>query len=156
MRRRAVLDCVVVGAGPAGLAASTALTAARVQHLVLERGQPGQTWRDQRWDSLRLNNPAEMNQMLGPQTPGSYLTAAQVADRLTDLARSAPIRPHTRVHRLTATNASYLLDTDTGPISARTVVIASGGENVPITPALARGLPDRVIQLHAAGYRNPD
>ena len=40
MRRRAVLDCVVVGAAPAGLAASTALTAAGIQHL-LELGQPG-------------------------------------------------------------------------------------------------------------------
>ena len=71
MHPRAALDGVVVGAGPAGLAASTALTAAGVEHLVLERGQPGQSWRDQRWDSLRLNNPAEMNQMLGPQTPGA-------------------------------------------------------------------------------------
>ncbi len=156
MHSRAALDSVVVGAGPAGLAASTALIAAGVEHLVLERGQPGQTWRDQRWDSLRLNNPAEMNQMLGPQTPGSYLTAAQVADRLTAVARSAPIQPHTSVHRLTVANGRYLLDTDIGPISARTVVIASGGENVPVIPALATGLPDRVSQLHAADYRNPD
>lgn len=43
-----MMDCVVVGAGPAGLAASTALTERGVDHLVLERGQVGQMWRTQR------------------------------------------------------------------------------------------------------------
>jgi 2-polyprenyl-6-methoxyphenol hydroxylase-like FAD-dependent oxidoreductase len=32
-----MIDCVVAGAGPAGLAASAALTARAVDHLVLER-----------------------------------------------------------------------------------------------------------------------
>jgi hypothetical protein len=48
-------DCVVVGAGPAGLAASLALDARGVDHVVLERGRAGETWRSQRWDSFRLN-----------------------------------------------------------------------------------------------------
>jgi Pyridine nucleotide-disulphide oxidoreductase len=43
----------VVGAGPAGLATSCELTKAGVEHVVLERGQIGQTWRD-RWDSFCL------------------------------------------------------------------------------------------------------
>jgi putative flavoprotein involved in K+ transport len=154
--KRHIIDCVVVGAGPAGLAASSALTAVGIDHLVLERVQPGQTWRDQRWDSLRLNNPAAMNQMLGPQPPQTYLTAAQVVHRLTALARSAPLRPDTTVRRLTPTNGRYQLDTDSGPLLARTVIVASGGENVPVTPALATALPARVTQLHAADYRNPD
>jgi putative flavoprotein involved in K+ transport len=64
-----MIDCAVVGAGPAGLAASAALTQRGVEHLVLERGRVGQSWRDQRWDSLRLNNPGWMNPMLGEQPP---------------------------------------------------------------------------------------
>jgi putative flavoprotein involved in K+ transport len=55
--RDAVIDCAAVGAGPAGLAASAALTGHGVEHVVLERGRVGQSWREQRWDSLRLNNP---------------------------------------------------------------------------------------------------
>lgn len=55
--RDTVIGCVVVGAGPAGLAASAALTARGVEHLVLERGRVGQTWRSQRWESMRLNHP---------------------------------------------------------------------------------------------------
>ncbi|HEX5878774.1 MAG TPA: NAD(P)-binding domain-containing protein [Actinomycetota bacterium] len=55
--RDAVIDCAVVGAGPAGLAASAALSRRGVEHVILERGRVGQSWREQRWDCLRLNNP---------------------------------------------------------------------------------------------------
>jgi len=43
------VDVAVVGAGQAGLSLSHELTTAGVEHLVLERGRVGQTWRD-RWD----------------------------------------------------------------------------------------------------------
>lgn len=39
------VDCVVVGAGPAGLAASRALSDRGIEHVVLERGRVGETWR---------------------------------------------------------------------------------------------------------------
>ena len=44
-----MIDCAVVGAGPAGLAASLALAECRVDHVVLERDRVDATWRDQRW-----------------------------------------------------------------------------------------------------------
>jgi putative flavoprotein involved in K+ transport len=50
-------DCVVVGAGPAGLAVSAALADHGVEHVVLERDRVAETWRTQRWDSFRLNTP---------------------------------------------------------------------------------------------------
>jgi cation diffusion facilitator CzcD-associated flavoprotein CzcO len=50
-------DCIVVGAGPAGLAMSEALTERGVSHRVLERGEVGHSWRTQRWAGLRLNSP---------------------------------------------------------------------------------------------------
>jgi putative flavoprotein involved in K+ transport len=56
-RRPRMIDSVVVGAGPAGLATSAALSERGVEHVVLERGRAGSSWRTQRWDSLRLNNP---------------------------------------------------------------------------------------------------
>src|SRR5262245_13995962 len=46
----------VVGAGQAGLATSRELSKAGVEHVVLERGRVGQTWRD-RWDSFCLVTP---------------------------------------------------------------------------------------------------
>jgi cation diffusion facilitator CzcD-associated flavoprotein CzcO len=52
-----LIDCVLVGAGPAGLATSVALSARGVEHVVLERGRVGESWRTQRWESFRLNMP---------------------------------------------------------------------------------------------------
>lgn len=153
--RDTVTDCVVVGAGPAGLAASAALTRRGIDHLVLERGRVGQSWRDQRWDSLRLNNPGWMNPMLGEQAPGTYLTAGEVVERLDKLAAACPVREGVRVARLAPDGHRWTLVTNDGELHARSVVVASGGENLPRLPRMARALPGRVAQYHAADYRNP-
>ena len=50
-----MLDLVIVGAGHAGLAASQVAAVAGLEHLVLERGEVGQSWRTQRWDSFTMN-----------------------------------------------------------------------------------------------------
>lgn len=150
-----VIDCVVVGAGPAGLAASSSLSKYGVDHVVLERARPGETWRTQRWDSLHVNNPAFMNAMLGEQEPDTYLSRQEVVQRLEKLASRAPVSAGIDVVGVARHNGRWLLRTSDGELQARTIVVASGGENVPRVPALAGRLPDRIIQRHAATYRNP-
>jgi len=149
------IDCVVVGAGPAGLAASAALTGRDVEHVVLERGRPGQTWRSQRWDSFRLNTPGWANAMLGWQERDAFLTAGEVVQRLDDLAAGCPVHTGVPVRRLDQHADRFVLDTGAGRVQSRAVVIATGGENVPQVPALARYLPTHVAQLHTGGYRDP-
>ena len=51
-----LIDVVVIGGGQAGLATSYELTQAGVEHVVLERGRIGQSWRG-RWDSFCLVTP---------------------------------------------------------------------------------------------------
>ena len=51
------IDVVIIGAGSAGLATSHLLSRGGVDHIVLERGEIGQSWRSQRWDSFTLNTP---------------------------------------------------------------------------------------------------
>ena len=48
---------VVVGAGHAGLAMSRRLTERSIDHVVLERGEVANSWRTQRWPTLRLLTP---------------------------------------------------------------------------------------------------
>jgi putative flavoprotein involved in K+ transport len=48
---------VVIGAGHAGLAMSRRLTERSIDHIVLERGEVANSWRTQRWPSLRLLTP---------------------------------------------------------------------------------------------------
>ena len=50
-------DVVVVGAGSSGLSVSHFLRQAGVDHVVLERGEIGESWRSQRWGSFRVNTP---------------------------------------------------------------------------------------------------
>jgi putative flavoprotein involved in K+ transport len=150
-----VIDCAVVGAGPAGLAASVALGERGVEHEVLERGRAGESWRGQRWDSFRLNTPGWMNPLLGEQAPDAYASGAEVVQRLEKLAAERPVRYRAEVTRLAPAGDGYVLHTPDGEVAARTVVVATGDQNVPRVPALARALPGGIAQCHAAEYRSP-
>jgi cation diffusion facilitator CzcD-associated flavoprotein CzcO len=57
------LDAIVVGGGHAGLAVSQRLAAAGTDHVVLERGRIGESWRSQRWDTFALNTPSWANRL---------------------------------------------------------------------------------------------
>ncbi|HJW63063.1 MAG TPA: NAD(P)/FAD-dependent oxidoreductase, partial [Actinomycetes bacterium] len=150
-----MIDAVVVGAGPAGLAASVALADRGVEHVVLERDRVGGTWRDQRWDSFRLNTAGWMNAMLGGQAPDAYASGPEVVRRLDRLAAGCPVREGVRVARLAPAGDGWTVATDDGELEARTVVVATGDQNLPRVPALGRRLPGRVAQVHTAGYRGP-
>src|SRR4249919_169860 len=73
---------VIVGAGPGGLAMSHHLTGAGVDHVVLERGQVANSWRRERWDSLRLLTPNWMTALPGYRyegaDPNGFMTASDV------------------------------------------------------------------------------
>jgi putative flavoprotein involved in K+ transport len=75
--------------------------------------------------------------------------------RLGLVAARCPIRGHTPVTRLVQDDTGWLLRTCADLIRTRTVVVATGGANVPRTPSLARQLPGRIQQLHAADYQPP-
>ena len=48
---------IITGAGQAGLAMSQCLTERSIDHVILERGTVANSWRTERWDSLRLLTP---------------------------------------------------------------------------------------------------
>ena len=88
----------VVGAGHAGLAMSRRLTDRSIDHIVLERGEVANSWRTQRWPSLRLLTPTWQTRLPGHDyagdDPHGYMPAAGVAATLTGYARlvGAPVR----------------------------------------------------------------
>ncbi len=157
-------DAIVVGAGPAGLAASWHLRRRGVSHVVLERGRVGETWRSQRWDSFALNTPTWMSCLPGGPAPGppdSFLARDAWIAHLDDHARSAelPVRTRAEVTGLDSRPDGTFEVRLGGPnpetIEARCVVVASGAQGEPRMPALASDLPDGVEQLHTVAYRNP-
>jgi putative flavoprotein involved in K+ transport len=147
---------VVIGAGPAGLATSRELAERGVDHLVLERDAVASTWRNQRWDSFRLNTPDWMNGMLGAMEPGAFFGRDEMIDRLDTLAADLPIRTRTPVERLERGADGFTVMTPDGSLQSDTVVIASGLLNVPKRPAVADQLPDDVISMNGADYRSAE
>ena len=62
---------VVIGAGHAGLAASHFLGERSIDHVVLERGEVANSWRHERWDSLRLLTPNWQSRLPGVRYDGA-------------------------------------------------------------------------------------
>ena len=58
---------VIMGAGHAGLAMSRRLTERSIDHIVFERGEVANSWRTERWDSLRLLTPNRESRLPGPE-----------------------------------------------------------------------------------------
>ncbi|RYZ27513.1 MAG: pyridine nucleotide-disulfide oxidoreductase, partial [Propionibacteriaceae bacterium] len=152
---------VVVGAGHAGLAASHHLNGCSIDHVVLERGDVGQSWRTERWDSLRLLTPNWLNRLPGlpydGPDPDGYLAMSEVVDLVERFAEvaEAPVRTNTAVTSVRRTDDGYRVATSDGELDARTVVVASGAFNRPAVPAVSAGVPASVHQVTAFAYRNP-
>jgi len=153
---------VIVGAGHAGLAMSRCLAERSIDHVVLERGEVAQTWRTERWDSLRLLTPNWQSRLPGfryeGDDPDGYRTLPEVIDFIGNYARaiSAPVKTHTRVTSVRSDGSGYLVRTDRGDWRCRTVVLASGACNIARTPAFADRVPPSVAMLTTRSYRNPD
>jgi putative flavoprotein involved in K+ transport len=152
---------VVIGAGHSGLAASRCLTARSIDHVVLERGEAANSWRRERWDSLRLLTPNWQSRLPGYHyeggDPDGYMTMREVVEFISRYAAmaAAPVRTHTTVTSVTPADVGYTVTTNTGVLQCRAVVLASGACNVPSVPSLAQALPPDVQSVTPFDYRNP-
>lgn len=158
MRRATV---AILGAGQAGLAMSRCLTDRSIDHVVIERERTANSWRTERWDSLRLLTPNWLSRLPGAQYRGSdphgYMTAGQVVEYLEGYRRSfdAPVLDDTTVQRISRAGRTFRIDTDRGPWSSDTVVVATGACSSPFVPAVADALPSTMNQITPIDYRNP-
>src|ERR1700750_30986 len=140
---------------------SRCLAARSVDHVVLERGEVANSWRTQRWDSLRLLTPNWMTRLPGyayrGADPDGYLAARGVAAMLADYAgiSGAPVLTGVTVTSVRAVGGGYVVRTDQGTWRAPTVVLACGAAAMPAVRALARLVRDGITQVTPAGYRNP-
>jgi len=152
---------VIIGAGQSGLAMSKHLTERSVDHVVLERGEVANSWRTERWDSLRLLTPNWQSRLPGyaydGDDPDGFMTMREVARYLQRYAglSSAPIITGTRVKRVRPRDGGYEIATSQGPWRCRALVIASGACNIATIPSLSAGLPHGVTSLTPLQYRNP-
>jgi putative flavoprotein involved in K+ transport len=128
---------------------------------VLERGEVANSWRRERWDSLRLLTPNWQSRLPGLRyegpDPDGYMTVPEVTEFIERFAKlsHAPVRTGTDVTSVRPGDDGYHVTTTRGELACRTVVIASGACNRPSVPAFAAAVPAVVEQLTPFGYRDP-
>src|SRR5262245_37142779 len=132
-----------------------------IDHVVLERGAVANSWRTERWDSLRLLTPNWQSRLPGygysGSDPDGYRTVPEVIAFIAGYARAiaAPVETHTTVVSVRRTETGYLVRTDQGDWQCRTLVIASGACNIADMPGFAGAVPRAIATLTAQQYRNP-
>ncbi|MEJ2335436.1 MAG: NAD(P)-binding domain-containing protein [Gemmatimonadales bacterium] len=153
---------VVIGAGQAGLAMSRCLNERSIDHIVLERGEVANTWKTERWDSLRLLTPNWQSRLPGygyeGDDPDGYRTMPETIgflERYADVI-SAPVQTRTTVTSVRRVYDGYEVVTSRGTWRCEAVVIATGAFNIPNVPAVADALPNGIDTLTLNEYRNPD
>ena len=155
-------DVIIVGAGQAGLSTSYCLTAEGIDHTVLERGVPGDSWSRRRWNSFTLVTPNWTIRLPGAEYRGpdrdGFMGRDEFADYLAGWARrfGSPIRTGVAATALgRGRNGRLRVNTTDGPLEAPAVVVATGTMQTPRRPAFAASVPSRIRQLDAETYRNP-
>ena len=157
------VEVAVIGAGQAGLTMSWHLQQAGRDHVLLERRSTlGGGWQD-RWDAFRLVSPNWTASFPGApydgDDPDGFMPRDELIGRVAGYAATirAPVVLEAGVERLRPASAGgFGLDTAQGHVHAATVIVATGGFHVPNIPAIAAGLPSRVLSLHSSSYRRPD
>jgi putative flavoprotein involved in K+ transport len=128
---------------------------------VLERGEVANSWRRERWDSLRLLTPNWQSRLPGLRyegpAPDGYMTVGEVTELIERFAKvsRAPVRTGVNVTSVRTAGDGYQVTTSDGEIRSQAVVIASGACNRPTVPPLSDAVPALVRQLTPFDYRDP-
>ncbi len=129
--------------------------------MVLERGEVANSWRRERWDSLRLLTPNWQSRLPGYRydgaDPDGFMTMPEVVEFVSRFAvvANAPVRTHTTVTSVKQSDAGYLVTTENGEFRCRSVVLASGACNRPSVPAVSVAVPAPISCFTPLDYRNP-
>jgi putative flavoprotein involved in K+ transport len=141
---------------------SRCLAERAIDHVVLERGEVANSWKTERWDSLRLLTPNWQSRLPGfgykGDDPDGYRDMPETIRFLDDYAAaiSAPVETHTAVTSLRRNDAGYVVTTkEAGDWHAKTVVLATGACCIPRVPKVAEAIPSSIAMLTSKEYRNP-
>jgi putative flavoprotein involved in K+ transport len=148
---------VVIGAGPAGLAAAWAIRRAGADPLVVERTDAvAASWR-KRHDHLRLNTHRMFSHQPGVRMPRRYGPFPARDDYVAYLERYAAglrIRFGVAVSRIDRADRCWDLNLGEDRISAAHVVVATGPDAEPVMPSWPGMASFPGTLMHAGQFRN--
>jgi putative flavoprotein involved in K+ transport len=154
-------DCIIIGAGQAGLAMAYYLNSLDKDFIVLDaNSEVGAPWL-KRWDSLKLFTPSEFNNLPGmkfPHEKGHYADKYEVADYLKKYVEKFNISVHLnqKVISLKKINDSFEIKSEDQVYNAKNVIIATGPFHTPYTPECSSKINKEVLQIHSEHYKNPE
>ena len=128
---------------------------------MLERGEVANSWRHERWDSLRLLTPNWQSRLPGVRydgpDPDGYMTSAEVVELIARFAAHAraPVRTGTNVTSVRRADDGYRVTTSHGEIQSRTVRHRERSLQPADGAGVRDALPPDVEQLTPFDYRNP-
>jgi len=162
MVTNASIDTIVVGGGQAGLSVSWHLKQAGRDHIVLDRGQVGDTWRN-RWDSFCLVTPNHLCRLPGfpydGDQPHGFMKRDEIVRYIERYAASFDPPYHSGVEVLKISTADgpyqFELTTSVGVLRAENLIVTVGTHQHPNNPVWGEDLPAGLTELHTRDYRNP-
>ena len=159
--RVAPVPALIVGAGPAGLAAAACLKQRGIDAVVLDAGTAvGSSWR-QRYDRLHLHTVKQHSFLPGMRFARDiprYPSGAQMVAYLEAYAAGFAIQPRfdEPVRRVSVADDGFVVETARAVHRARAVVMATGYNRVPNPDRPPDAERYQGQLLHAASYRNAE
>jgi NADPH-dependent 2,4-dienoyl-CoA reductase/sulfur reductase-like enzyme len=150
-------EVIVIGAGPAGLAAAGALRQAGIGALVIDRaGELGSSWRAH-YDRLHLHTVRRLSGLPGlpiPSREGPWVARDGVVRYLEDYAahHRLEIRCGVAVTGVERVAGGWVVRHEGGALHAGHVIVATGYNHTPVLPAWTERFSGELI--HASRYRN--
>ena len=148
---------MVVGAGPAGLAAAGTLRRAGADPLVVDAADAvAAAWR-QRHDHLHLNTHRMFSHQPGARIPrrcGPFPARDDYVAYLQDYAAPMRLRLGTRIGRADPIEGGWQLAANGGQLTTVHAVIATGPDAVPVMPTWPGLATFGGTVLHASQFRN--
>jgi Pyridine nucleotide-disulphide oxidoreductase len=152
---------VIVGAGPAGIAAAVALKDRGIRPVVVDQAERvASSWR-RRYDRLRLNTCRPLSHLPKRRFPKGTPMFPSRDQLIEHIERHAcedgiELRMGTRVERIDRANGGWALETSAGELRAPQVIAATGYEQEPIIPDWGGRQEFQGELIHSSEYRNPE
>jgi cation diffusion facilitator CzcD-associated flavoprotein CzcO len=153
-------DAVIIGAGPAGLAAGACLKARGLDVVILEKSDAGASvWR-RHYDQLHLHTDRGHSALPGlpmPSAYGRYPSRAQVVEYLESYAAKFDLKPRLNapVSQVRRSGTLWRAEAGDETVEAPVAVIATGFADFPNSPVWPGMETFGGPILHSSRYRNP-
>ena len=150
-------DAIVIGAGPAGLAAAAMLLAKGLRVRVIERAATvGERWRGH-YDRLHLHTTRRLSGLPGlaiPRACGRWVSRDDYARYQEQYAahHAIAVELGTAVERVERAGNAWRAITSAGAIEARCAIVATGFNNAPVVPTWPGAFAGELV--HSKRYRN--